>query len=65
MDEQITKDIIKVTRGQIGLNGQENLEIEYDRINQKTTLKVNGELVWGVCGKWAEIFFNKYGLLIR
>lgn len=64
MNNKITKDIIKVTRGQIGLEGQENLEITYDRIKQETTLKVDGKLVWGVSGKWAEKFFNKYGLLI-
>lgn len=65
MDKQITKDIVKVTRGQIGPNGQENIEVIFDRIQKETILKVNGQLVWGVCGKWAEKFFNKYGLLIN
>lgn len=65
MDKQITKDIVKVTRGQIWLDGQENIEVTYDRIKQETTMTVNGQLVWGICGKLAEKFFNKYGLLIN
>lgn len=65
MDNKITKDIIKVTRGQIGLDGQENIEVEYNRLRQETTLKVDGKLIWGMYGKWAEKFFNKYGLLIN
>lgn len=65
MDKKIEKDIVKVTRGQIGLDGQENIEVVYDRLKQETTLSVNGKLVWGVYGKWAEKFFNKYGLLIN
>lgn len=65
MDKQITKDIIRVTRGQIGPNGQENIEMTYDRVKQETVMKVNGQIVFGMCGKWAEYFFNKYGLLIN
>lgn len=64
MDKQIIKDIIRVTRDQIGPNGQENIEMTYDRVKQETVMTVNGEFVFGMCGKWAEYFFNKYGLLI-
>lgn len=64
MNKQVIKDILKVTRSQIGPNGQEYITVTYDRIKQQTTFCVNGKMIWGVCGKWAEKFFNKYGLLI-
>lgn len=65
MDKSTIKDIIKVTRERISPDGRENTEVTYDRVKQETTLSVNGKLVWGVYGKWAEKFFNKYGLLIN
>lgn len=43
MDKQITKDNNKVTREQISINGQENLE-SICQVKQETTLKINGQL---------------------
>ena len=63
MKKEITKDIISVTRSQMGQNGIEEVYVEFDRVKQSTFMKINGTLVWGVRGKWAEKFFYKYGLL--
>ncbi|MCR9011980.1 MULTISPECIES: hypothetical protein [Porphyromonadaceae] len=65
MKKVITKDIISVTRFQIGVNGIEEVYMEYDRVKQNTFMKINGVFIWGMSGKWAEKFFNKYGLLIN
>lgn len=65
MDNQATKDVIKVIYERSKPEGRESTEVIFDRIKQETTLTINGKLVWGVYGKWAEKFFNKYGLSIN
>lgn len=65
MDNQTTKDVIKVIYERSKPEGRESTEVTFDRIKQETTLTINGKLVWGVYGKWAEKFFNKYGLSIN
>lgn len=60
-----TRDAARATRWEFGPDGAAEIEVEWDRIGQKTTMKVNGKPAWGVCGKWAEKFFLRYGLLIK
>ncbi len=61
--KRIFREVVKVTRWQIGEDGIERVEVEWNRKKQKSKMTVNGMLKWEMSGALAERFFYKYGLL--
>lgn len=60
---KIVRDVVSVTRWQIGENGVERVFVEWNRIKQTVTMKTDGVLQWEMTGQMGEKFFYKYGLL--
>lgn len=60
---KIFRNIVSVTRWQIGENGIERVFVEWNRIKQTARMKTDGVLQWEMTGQMAERFFYKYGLL--
>lgn len=61
--KRIFRDVVKVTRWQIGEDGVERVTVEWNRIRQRSRMQVNGMLKWEMSGALAERFFYRYGLL--
>lgn len=60
---RIFREIVCVTRWQIGENGIERVSVEWNRKKQRAKMVVDGILKWEMSGALAERFFYKYGLL--
>jgi len=57
------REVVKVTRWQIGEDGVERVQVEWNRVKHAANMRVNGILKWEMSGALAERFFYKYGLL--
>lgn len=60
---KIFREVVCVTRWQIGENGVERVMVEWNRKKQRAKMTVDGVLKWEMSGALAERFFYKYGLL--
>ncbi len=60
---RVFREVVCVTRWQIGENGIERVTVEWNRKKQKSKMTVDGILKWEMSGALAEGFFYKYGLL--
>ncbi|MCM1031835.1 MAG: hypothetical protein NC410_10410 [Oscillibacter sp.] len=57
------REVVKVNRWQIGEDGVEWVQVEWNRVKQTASMQVNGRLKWEMSGALAERFFYRYGLL--
>lgn len=62
-EKRVFKEVIHITRWQIGENGIEQVSVEWNRIKQVAMMNIDGVLQWEMTGQMAERFFYKYGLL--
>ncbi len=60
---RVFREVVCVTRWQIGENGIERVSVEWNRVKQTARMHLNGVLQWEMSGALAEGFFYKYGLL--
>lgn len=60
---KIVRNVVSVTRWQIGENGIERVFVEWNRITQTARMETDGILQWEMTGRMAERFFYKHGLL--
>ncbi len=61
--KRIFREVVKVTRWQIGEDGVERVQVEWNRVKQTAHMQVNGILQWEMSGALAKRFFYRYGLL--
>lgn len=61
--KRIYREVVKVTRLQIGEEGVERVTVVWNRVKQCSQMQINGILQWEMSGALAERFFYRYGLL--
>lgn len=62
-DKVAFREIVSVTRWQIGEDGVERVFVEWNRVKQTAYMEIDEVLQWQVTGMLAERFFYKHGLL--
>ncbi len=62
--KNLINHVVRVVRGEVGENGQDMIEVIWDRINHNTLVIVNNKVQKGAMGKKAaQALFERYGLL--
>ena len=61
--KRIFREVVKVTRWQIGEDGVERVQVEWNRVKKTAHRQVNGILQWDMTGALAKRIYYRYGLL--